>query len=101
MGISHHFRHQRNGWRDTAQKLSFPLGILSVNVNESAGNCGFGNIYWRYVDEKIKERVEVVKAPSETAKSELLAAQNCFVSGFKNKKNYVMRMIPDISSYLK
>ena len=45
MGISHHFRHQRNGWRDTAQKLSFPLGILSVNVNESAGNCGFGNIY--------------------------------------------------------
>ena len=98
MEISHHFRHQRNGW---AQKLSFPLGILSVNVNESAGNCGFGNIYWRYVDEKIKERVEVVKAPSETAKSELLAAQNCFVSGFKNKKNYVMRMIPDISSYLK
>ena len=42
-----------------------------------------------------------MKAPSETAKSELLAAQNCFVSGFKNKKNYVMRMIPDISSYLK
>ena len=98
MVISHHFRHQRNGW---AQKLSFPLGILSVNVNESAGNCGFGNTYWRYVDEKIKERVEVVKTPSETAKSEVLAAQNCFVSGFKNKKNYVMRMIPDISSYLK
>ena len=26
---------------------SFPLRILSVNVTKSAGNCGFGHIYWR------------------------------------------------------
>ena len=26
---------------------SFPLKIFSVNVNKSAGNYGFGHIYWR------------------------------------------------------
>ena len=26
---------------------SFPLGISSVNVTKLAGNCGFGQIYWR------------------------------------------------------
>ena len=29
----------------TAKKRSFPLRISSVNVTESAGNCGFGYIY--------------------------------------------------------
>ena len=28
-------------------KRSFPLTISSVNVTKSAGNCGFGHIYWR------------------------------------------------------
>ena len=31
----------------TAQKWSFPLRTSSVNVTKSAGNCGFGQIYWR------------------------------------------------------
>ena len=31
----------------TAQKWSFPLKISSVNVTKSAGDCGFGYIYWR------------------------------------------------------
>ena len=35
-----HFTH-------TAWKWSFPLKISSVNVIKSAGNCGFGHIYWR------------------------------------------------------
>ena len=29
------------------KKWSFPLRIFSVNVTKSAGNCGFGHIYWR------------------------------------------------------
>ena len=29
------------------KKWSFPLRISSVNVTKSAGNCGFGQIYWR------------------------------------------------------
>ena len=29
------------------KKWSFPLKISSVNVTKSAGNCGFGHIYWR------------------------------------------------------
>ena len=29
------------------KKWSFPLGISSVNVTKSAGNCGFGHTYWR------------------------------------------------------
>ena len=29
------------------KKWSFPLRISSVNVTKSAGNCGFGPIYWR------------------------------------------------------
>ena len=29
------------------KKWSFPLTISSVNVTTSAGNCGFGHIYWR------------------------------------------------------
>ena len=29
----------------TAQKMSLPLRISSVNVTKSAGNCGFGHIY--------------------------------------------------------
>ena len=29
------------------KKWSFPLRISSVNVAISAGNCGFGHIYWR------------------------------------------------------
>ena len=29
------------------KKWSFPWRISSVNVAESAGNCGFGHIYWR------------------------------------------------------
>ena len=29
------------------KKWSFPLRIYSVNVIISAGNCGFGHIYWR------------------------------------------------------
>ena len=29
------------------KKLSFPLGICSVYVTKSAGNWGFGQIYWR------------------------------------------------------
>ena len=29
------------------KKLSFALRISSVNVTKSAGNCGFGHIYWR------------------------------------------------------
>ena len=32
---------------DATQKWSFPLTISSVNVTKSAGNCGFGHIYWR------------------------------------------------------
>ena len=29
------------------EKWSFPLRIFSVNMTKSAGNCGFGHIYWR------------------------------------------------------
>ena len=29
------------------KKWSFPLGISTVNVTKSAGDCGFGYIYWR------------------------------------------------------
>ena len=29
------------------KKWSFPLRISSVNVAKSAGNSGFGHIYWR------------------------------------------------------
>ena len=29
------------------KKWSFPFGISPVNVTKSAGNCGFGHIYWR------------------------------------------------------
>ena len=29
------------------KKWSFPLRIYPVNVTKSAGNCGFGHIYWR------------------------------------------------------
>ena len=29
------------------KKWSFPLKISSLNVTKSAGNCGFGHIYWR------------------------------------------------------
>ena len=29
------------------RKWSFPLRISSVNVTKSAGNCGFGQVYWR------------------------------------------------------
>ena len=29
------------------KKWSFLLRIPSVNVTKSAGNCGFGHIYWR------------------------------------------------------
>ena len=29
------------------KKWSFQLRISSVNVTKSAGNCGFGHIYWR------------------------------------------------------
>ena len=29
------------------KKWSFPLRISSVNGTKSAGNCGFGNIYWK------------------------------------------------------
>ena len=29
------------------KKWSFPLGISSLNVTKSTGNCGFGHIYWR------------------------------------------------------
>ena len=29
------------------KKWSFPVEISSVNVTKSAGNCGFGHIYWR------------------------------------------------------
>ena len=29
------------------KRWSFPFGISSVNVTKSAGNCGFGHIYWR------------------------------------------------------
>ena len=29
------------------KKWSFPLGISSVIVTESAEDCGFGHIYWR------------------------------------------------------
>ena len=28
-------------------KRSIPLWISSINVTKSAGNCGFGHIYWR------------------------------------------------------
>ena len=29
------------------KKWSFPLRISSINLIQSAGNCGFGHIYWR------------------------------------------------------
>ena len=29
------------------KKWGFPLRIFSVYVTKSAGNCGFGHIYWR------------------------------------------------------
>ena len=38
------------GWIVTLtlhKKWSLPLRISSVNVTKSAGNCGFGHIYWR------------------------------------------------------
>ena len=32
----------------TVQKVKFSIKkISSVNVTKSAGNCGFGHIYWR------------------------------------------------------
>ena len=32
---------------NTAQKMKFSNKVSSVNVTKSAGNCGFGHIYWR------------------------------------------------------
>ena len=34
-------------WPALHKKWSFPLRISSVNVAKSAGNYGFGHIYWR------------------------------------------------------
>ena len=34
------------------KKWNFPLRISSVNVTKSAGNCGFGHIYWRNLNRK-------------------------------------------------
>ena len=31
----------------TAQKIKFSIEGSPVNVTRSAGNCGFGHIYWR------------------------------------------------------
>ena len=36
-----------NIWQTLHKKWSFPLRISSVNVTRSAGNGGFGHIYWR------------------------------------------------------
>ena len=35
------------------KKRSFLLRISSVNVTKSTGNCGFGQIYWRNLNEKL------------------------------------------------
>ena len=35
------------GAQTLQKKWSFPLRISSVNATKSAGNCGFGHIYWR------------------------------------------------------
>ena len=35
------------GKTSTTQKMKFPWRISSVNVAKSAGNYGFGLIYWR------------------------------------------------------
>ena len=34
------------------KKWSFPLRISSVNLTKSAGNCGFGHIYWKNPERK-------------------------------------------------
>ena len=34
-------------WNFEMKKLIFPSMISPVNVTKSAGNCGFGHIYWR------------------------------------------------------
>ena len=42
-----YYKNRNKGEYNTAQKMKFPLKNSSVNVTKSAGNCGFGHIYWR------------------------------------------------------
>ena len=42
------------------KKLIFPLSISSVNRTESAGNCGFGHIYWRNPNKKLQFLCNVI-----------------------------------------
>ena len=41
------FKYDDGDFVSMYKKWSFPLRISSVNVTKSAGNCGFGHIYWR------------------------------------------------------
>ena len=36
----------------TAQKIRFSIKDFSMNITKSAGNCGFGHIYWRNLNGK-------------------------------------------------
>ena len=42
------------------KKWGLPLRISSVNVTKSAGNCGFGHIYWRNLNGKLHFLCSVV-----------------------------------------
>ena len=48
------------------KKQSFPLRISSVHVTKSAGNCGFGHIYWRNPSQQTFVGLEDVCKTSST-----------------------------------
>ena len=58
-------------------------------------------IYKReYVDDLVKDWNSQLCMLSTVAECQPLAAYSVFVSGFKNKLSYSMRIIPDISNLL-
>ena len=67
---------------DTAQKLSFSLRICSVYVTKSAGNCRFGQIYWKNLDWKTSFFCAARDVPRIRATSKMVSLTT-LVNGIK------------------
>ena len=75
------------------KKWSFPLRISSVNVTKSAGNWGFGHIYWRNIYLKTSFSVQCQKANTI-----ILCKQSEFTAKTKptGKKLYTVQLVIDL-----
>jgi len=77
------------------------IRVTSEGRKHLGAKIGSESFKLQYLQTKVEQWSKELQNLIEIAKSDPQAAYSCFVTGFKQKLNYVMRTIPDSSNSLR